>query len=95
MNSSAGFPLVSRPDFGAYALSSSRSECGGLGSHGLSVLAAHSQFGTLSGWFVEETHGIFWGLSGLCGRVDKWSVHNCAVYLLLSFLRVKYETELE
>lgn len=56
--SSTGFPLVSRPDFGAYTLSSSRSECGGLGSHGLSVLAARSQFGTLSGWFVEESRVI-------------------------------------
>lgn len=59
--SSTGFPLVSRPDFGVYTLSSSRSECGGLGSHSLPVLAARSQFGTLSGRFVEETHVLLWG----------------------------------
>lgn len=47
--SSNGFPLVSRPDFGLYTSSSSHSEGGGLGSVGLSALAAHSQFGTFSG----------------------------------------------
>lgn len=38
---------------------------------------------------------LFWGLSGLCGIVNKLSIHNCALYLLLSFLRAKYETELQ
>lgn len=47
--SSNGFPLISRPAFGLYSSSSGRSEFGGLGSLGLSALAAHSQFGTFPG----------------------------------------------
>lgn len=47
--SSNGFPLISRPAFGLYTSSSGRSEFGGLGSLGLSALAAHSHFGTFPG----------------------------------------------
>lgn len=44
-----GFPSVSRPAFGLYTSSSGRPEFGGLGSLGLSALAAHSQFGAFPG----------------------------------------------
>ncbi|KAF1382497.1 hypothetical protein PFLUV_G00144400 [Perca fluviatilis] len=55
--SSNGFPLVSRPAFGLYTSSSGRSEFGGLGSLGLSALAAHSQFGTFPDWWQpSEAH---------------------------------------
>lgn len=55
--SSNGFPLVSRPAFGLYTSSSGRSEFGGLGSLGLSALAAHSQFGTFPDWWrPSEAH---------------------------------------
>uniref|UniRef100_A0A8C4EDA8 Bromodomain adjacent to zinc finger domain 2B n=1 Tax=Dicentrarchus labrax TaxID=13489 RepID=A0A8C4EDA8_DICLA len=57
-----GFPLVSHPAFGLYTSSSGRSEFGGLGSLGLSALAAHSQFGAFPGreaqdwWRPSEAH---------------------------------------
>ncbi|XP_032385707.1 bromodomain adjacent to zinc finger domain protein 2B isoform X2 [Etheostoma spectabile] len=51
--SSNGFPLVTRPAFGLYTSSSGRSEFGGLGSLGLSALAAHSQF---DWWWPSEAH---------------------------------------
>ncbi|XP_070770351.1 bromodomain adjacent to zinc finger domain protein 2B [Enoplosus armatus] len=55
--SSNGFPLVSHPAFGLYTSSSGRSEFGGLGSLGLSALAAHSQFGTFPEWWrPSEAH---------------------------------------
>ncbi|XP_028446630.1 bromodomain adjacent to zinc finger domain protein 2B isoform X6 [Perca flavescens] len=55
--SSNGFPLVSHPAFGLYTSSSGRSEFGGLGSLGLSALAAHSQFGTFPDWWQpSEAH---------------------------------------
>ncbi|XP_044073969.1 bromodomain adjacent to zinc finger domain protein 2B-like isoform X3 [Siniperca chuatsi] len=55
--SSNGFPLVSHPAFGLYTSNSSRSEFGGLGSLGLSALAAHSQFGTFPDlWRPSEAH---------------------------------------
>ncbi|XP_041806612.1 bromodomain adjacent to zinc finger domain protein 2B isoform X3 [Chelmon rostratus] len=55
--SSNGFPLISRPAFGLYSSSSGRSEFGGLGSLGLSALAAHSQFGTFPDWWrPSEAH---------------------------------------
>ncbi|KAL6100758.1 baz2b [Pungitius sinensis] len=55
--SSNGFPLVSHPAFGLYTSSSGRSEFGGLGSLGLSALAAHSQFGTFPDWWrLSEAH---------------------------------------
>ncbi|KAK5861207.1 hypothetical protein PBY51_022621 [Eleginops maclovinus] len=55
--SSNGFPLVSHPAFGFYASSPGRSEFGGLGSLGLSALAAHSQFGSFPDWWRQsETH---------------------------------------
>ncbi|XP_034742358.1 bromodomain adjacent to zinc finger domain protein 2B isoform X3 [Etheostoma cragini] len=55
--SSNGFPLVTQPAFGLYTLSSGRSEFGGLGSLGLSALAAHSQFGTFPDWWwPSEAH---------------------------------------
>ncbi|XP_031714189.1 bromodomain adjacent to zinc finger domain protein 2B-like isoform X2 [Anarrhichthys ocellatus] len=55
--SSNGFPLVSHPAFGLYTSSSGRSEFGGLGSLGLSALAAHSQFGTFPDWWrPSEAH---------------------------------------
>ncbi|XP_040913067.1 bromodomain adjacent to zinc finger domain protein 2B isoform X2 [Toxotes jaculatrix] len=54
---SNGFPLVSHPAFGLYTSSSGRSEFGGLGSLGLSALAAHSQFGTFPDWWrPPEAH---------------------------------------
>uniref|UniRef100_UPI0037E82B33 bromodomain adjacent to zinc finger domain protein 2B n=1 Tax=Semicossyphus pulcher TaxID=241346 RepID=UPI0037E82B33 len=50
-----GVPLVSHPAFGLYT--SGRSEFGGLGSLGLSALAAHSQFGTIPDWWRQsEAH---------------------------------------
>ncbi|XP_044221779.1 bromodomain adjacent to zinc finger domain protein 2B isoform X1 [Thunnus albacares] len=49
--SSNAFPLISRPAFGLYTSSSGRSEFGGLGSLGLSALAAHPQFGTFPDWW--------------------------------------------
>lgn len=51
--SSHSFPLVSHPAFGLYTSRSGRSEFGGLGSLGLSALAAHSQFGAFPG---KEAH---------------------------------------
>uniref|UniRef100_A0A4W6FVB0 Bromodomain adjacent to zinc finger domain 2B n=1 Tax=Lates calcarifer TaxID=8187 RepID=A0A4W6FVB0_LATCA len=55
--SSNGFPVVSHPAFGLYTSSSGRSEFGGLGSLGLSALAAHSQFGTFPDWWrPSEAH---------------------------------------
>uniref|UniRef100_A0A8C9ZYP5 Bromodomain adjacent to zinc finger domain 2B n=1 Tax=Sander lucioperca TaxID=283035 RepID=A0A8C9ZYP5_SANLU len=55
--SSNGFPLVSRPAFGLYTSSSGCPEFGGLGSLGLSALAAHSQFGTFPDWWrPSEAH---------------------------------------
>uniref|UniRef100_A0AAQ4NZ36 Bromodomain adjacent to zinc finger domain 2B n=1 Tax=Gasterosteus aculeatus aculeatus TaxID=481459 RepID=A0AAQ4NZ36_GASAC len=55
--SSNGFPVVSHPAFGLYTSSSGRSEFGGLGSLGLSALAAHSQFGTFPDWWrLSEAH---------------------------------------
>ncbi|XP_078117921.1 bromodomain adjacent to zinc finger domain protein 2B-like isoform X2 [Sander vitreus] len=55
--SSNGFPLVSHPAFGLYTSSSGHSEFGGLGSLGLSALAAHSQFGTFPDWWrPSEAH---------------------------------------
>ncbi|XP_019110796.2 bromodomain adjacent to zinc finger domain protein 2B isoform X3 [Larimichthys crocea] len=55
--SSNGFPLISRPAFGLYTSSSGRSEFGGLGSLGLSALAAHSHFGTFPDWWrPSEAH---------------------------------------
>ncbi|XP_036965548.1 bromodomain adjacent to zinc finger domain protein 2B isoform X2 [Acanthopagrus latus] len=52
-----GFPSVSRPAFGLYTSSSGRPEFGGLGSLGLSALAAHSQFGTFPDWWrPSEAH---------------------------------------
>uniref|UniRef100_A0A671YXZ5 Bromodomain adjacent to zinc finger domain 2B n=1 Tax=Sparus aurata TaxID=8175 RepID=A0A671YXZ5_SPAAU len=54
-----GFPSVSRPAFGLYTSSSGRPEFGGLGSLGLSALAAHSQFGAFPGrywWRPSEVH---------------------------------------
>ncbi|KAK1902813.1 Bromodomain adjacent to zinc finger domain protein 2B [Dissostichus eleginoides] len=57
--SSNGFPLVSHPAFGLFASSSGRSEFGGLGSLGLSALAAHSQFGAFPDWWRHsETQTI-------------------------------------
>ncbi|XP_042350299.1 bromodomain adjacent to zinc finger domain protein 2B-like isoform X2 [Plectropomus leopardus] len=55
--SSNGFPLVSHPAFGLYTSSPGRSEFGGLGSLGLSALAAHSQFSTFPDWWrPSEAH---------------------------------------
>ncbi|KAM8856300.1 bromodomain adjacent to zinc finger domain protein 2B-like isoform 2-T4 [Spinachia spinachia] len=55
--SSNGFPLVGHPAFGLFTSSSGRSEFGGLGSLGLSALAAHSQFGTFPDWWrLSEAH---------------------------------------
>uniref|UniRef100_A0A3Q1FY71 Bromodomain adjacent to zinc finger domain 2B n=1 Tax=Acanthochromis polyacanthus TaxID=80966 RepID=A0A3Q1FY71_9TELE len=55
--SSNGLNLVSRPAFGLYTSHSGRSEFGGLGSLGLSALAAHSQFGTFPDWWrPSEAH---------------------------------------
>uniref|UniRef100_A0A3P8TIS7 Bromodomain adjacent to zinc finger domain 2B n=1 Tax=Amphiprion percula TaxID=161767 RepID=A0A3P8TIS7_AMPPE len=55
--SSNGLNLVSRPAFGLYTSQSGRSEFGGLGSLGLSALAAHSQFGTFPDWWrPSEAH---------------------------------------
>ncbi|XP_040003786.1 bromodomain adjacent to zinc finger domain protein 2B-like isoform X3 [Xiphias gladius] len=55
--SSHSFPLVSHPAFGLYTSRSGRSEFGGLGSLGLSALAAHSQFGAFPDWWrPSETH---------------------------------------
>uniref|UniRef100_A0A671YUK9 Bromodomain adjacent to zinc finger domain 2B n=1 Tax=Sparus aurata TaxID=8175 RepID=A0A671YUK9_SPAAU len=52
-----GFPSVSRPAFGLYTSSSGRPEFGGLGSLGLSALAAHSQFGAFPDWWrPSEVH---------------------------------------
>ncbi|XP_070694020.1 bromodomain adjacent to zinc finger domain protein 2B-like [Pempheris klunzingeri] len=54
--STNGFPLVSRPAFGLYT-SAGRSEFGGLGSLGLSALAAHSHFGAFPDWWrPSEAH---------------------------------------
>lgn len=47
--SSNSFPLNSHPDLGLYTSSSRHSEYGGLGSLGVSSLAAHSYFGTFPG----------------------------------------------
>lgn len=47
--SSNSFPLISHPGLGLYTSSSGRSEFGGLGTLGVSSLAAHSQFGAFSG----------------------------------------------
>uniref|UniRef100_A0A3Q1B8Q5 Bromodomain adjacent to zinc finger domain 2B n=1 Tax=Amphiprion ocellaris TaxID=80972 RepID=A0A3Q1B8Q5_AMPOC len=55
--SSNGLNLVSRPAFGLYTSQSGRSEFGGLGSLGLSALAAHSQLGTFPDWWrPSEAH---------------------------------------
>ncbi|XP_023261364.1 LOW QUALITY PROTEIN: bromodomain adjacent to zinc finger domain protein 2B-like [Seriola lalandi dorsalis] len=55
--SSSGFPLLSHPAFGVYTSTSGRSEFGGLGSLGLSALAAHPQFGTFPDWWrPSEAH---------------------------------------
>nr|XP_046259422.1 bromodomain adjacent to zinc finger domain protein 2B-like isoform X2 [Scatophagus argus] len=55
--SANGFPVISHPAFGLYTSSSGRSEFGGLGSLGLSALAAHSQFGTFPDWWrTSEAH---------------------------------------
>ncbi|XP_059199016.1 bromodomain adjacent to zinc finger domain protein 2B-like [Centropristis striata] len=55
--SSNGFPLVSSPAFGLYTSSSGRSDFGGLGTLGLSALAAHSQFGAFPDWWrPSEAH---------------------------------------
>ncbi|XP_071328889.1 bromodomain adjacent to zinc finger domain protein 2B-like isoform X2 [Trachinotus anak] len=55
--SSNGFPLLSHPAFGIYTSTSGRSEFGGLGSLGLSALAAHPQFGTYPDWWrPSEAH---------------------------------------
>ncbi|XP_074550608.1 bromodomain adjacent to zinc finger domain protein 2B-like isoform X2 [Halichoeres trimaculatus] len=54
---SNGSPLVGLPAFGPYASNSGRSEFGGLGSLGLSALAAHSQFGAIPDWWrPTEAH---------------------------------------
>ncbi|XP_047457043.1 bromodomain adjacent to zinc finger domain protein 2B isoform X3 [Mugil cephalus] len=54
---SNGFNSISHPAFGLYASSSGRSEFGGLGSLGLSALAAQSQFGTFPNWWrPSEAH---------------------------------------
>lgn len=52
-NRSNGFNSVSHPAFGLYTSSSGRSEFGGLGSLGLSALAAQSQFGTFPSKFIN------------------------------------------
>ncbi|XP_041662878.1 bromodomain adjacent to zinc finger domain protein 2B isoform X2 [Cheilinus undulatus] len=55
--SSNGSPLISHPAFGLFTSSSGRSDFGGLGSLGLSALAAHSQFGTVPDWWrPAEAH---------------------------------------
>ncbi|CAJ1079290.1 bromodomain adjacent to zinc finger domain protein 2B isoform X1 [Xyrichtys novacula] len=54
---SNGSPLVTHPAFGLYTSNSGGSEFGGLGSLGLSALAAHSQFGTIPDWWrPSEAH---------------------------------------
>ncbi|XP_028991601.1 bromodomain adjacent to zinc finger domain protein 2B isoform X2 [Betta splendens] len=45
-NTSGSFPLMNHPDLGLYTSTSGHSEFGGLGSLGLSSMAAFSQFGT-------------------------------------------------
>lgn len=47
--SSNSFPLISHPGFGLCTSTSGRSDFGGLGTLGVSSLAAHSQFGALPG----------------------------------------------
>ncbi|XP_034549339.1 bromodomain adjacent to zinc finger domain protein 2B isoform X3 [Notolabrus celidotus] len=50
-------PLVIHPAFGPFTSNSGRSEFGGLGSLGLSALAAHSQFGAIPDWWrPSEAH---------------------------------------
>ncbi|XP_020794600.2 bromodomain adjacent to zinc finger domain protein 2B isoform X15 [Boleophthalmus pectinirostris] len=56
---SSAFPLVNHPAFGAlYTAGAARPEFGGLGSLGMSALAAHPQLGALSEWWrAAEAHG--------------------------------------
>lgn len=56
---SSAFPLVNHPAFGAlYTAGAGRPEFGGLGSLGMSALAAHPQLGALSEWWrAAEAHG--------------------------------------
>ncbi|KAM3607451.1 uncharacterized protein V6R79_008004 [Siganus canaliculatus] len=54
---SNGFSLVGPPAFGLYTSSTGHSEFGGLGSLGLSALAAHSQTGAFPDWWQpSESH---------------------------------------
>uniref|UniRef100_A0A672IA54 DDT domain-containing protein n=1 Tax=Salarias fasciatus TaxID=181472 RepID=A0A672IA54_SALFA len=59
---SNGFSLAGHPAFGLYTSGSGRSEFGGLGSLGLSAMAAHSQFAAFPGekaddwWRPSEAH---------------------------------------
>lgn len=53
--SSNTFPLINHPDLGLYTSCSSHSEFGGLGSLGLSSMAAFSRFGTFPGTVRQLT----------------------------------------
>ncbi|XP_035629199.2 bromodomain adjacent to zinc finger domain protein 2B-like isoform X7 [Oncorhynchus keta] len=61
---SSAFPIFNHPAFGLYTTSSGHSEFGGLGSLGMSALAAHSQLGSFPGmrvfpewWRAAEAQG--------------------------------------
>ncbi|XP_026231800.1 bromodomain adjacent to zinc finger domain protein 2B isoform X3 [Anabas testudineus] len=61
--SSNSFPIISHPALGLYTSNSGlRSEFGGLGTLGVSSLAAHSQFGAFPDWWRSSeapTRGAF------------------------------------
>ncbi|XP_035629196.2 bromodomain adjacent to zinc finger domain protein 2B-like isoform X4 [Oncorhynchus keta] len=55
---SSAFPIFNHPAFGLYTTSSGHSEFGGLGSLGMSALAAHSQLGSFPEWWrAAEAQG--------------------------------------